>query len=315
VVGVPTNYTCETPTPNNQLPNPQSLITQLPIITMKLTIEHELDYQYSNAVFLEPHYLYLHPKRSSLLTLLSHEIEVTPTPSTIAKNLDSFDNIQYILFFKDTTPQLNIKVKSLVETSTFNPLSFIYHPFENSSLPIKYSENLEKVLSPYLVKDGITTLIDQTARQLAASVNWNTTAFLTTLNSYINQFAYEIREEGLPHTPEITLLNRRGSCRDYSVLYMAMCRTLGIATRFVSGYHYVKTENPDAVQHLHAWVEVYLPGGGWRGFDPTQNCLVSGNHVPVGVSAIPQIVTPISGTFRGSAVSVFEAKVRIVSRD
>jgi transglutaminase-like putative cysteine protease len=278
---------------------------------MKLSIEHELDYQYTDAVFLEPHYLYLHPKRSSLLTLLSHEIEISPQPSTIAKNLDSSDNIQYILFFKDTTSSLNIKVKSSVETTEFNPLSFIYHPFESSSLPIKYSTDLEKVLSPYLVKEGITTLIDQTARQLAASVNWNTTAFLTTLNSYINQFSYEIREDGLPHIPEITLLNRNGSCRDYSVLFMAMCRALGIAARFVSGYYYVESENPDRIQYLHAWVEVYLPGGGWRGFDPTQNCLVSGNHVPVGASAIPQMVTPISGTCRGNAMSVFEAKVKI----
>ena len=278
---------------------------------MTLTIEHELDYQYSNAVFLEPHYLYLHPKRSSLLTLISHEIEITPQPSTIAKNLDSSDNIQYILFFKDTTPSLNIKVKSVVETTEFNPLSFLYHPFESSSLPVKYSNDLEKILSPYLVKDGITTLIDQTARQLAASVNWNTTAFLTALNAYIHQFSYEVREDGLPHTPETTLLGRNGSCRDYSVLFMAMCRALGIASRFVSGYYYVESENQNRIQYLHAWVEVYLPGGGWRGFDPTQNCLVSGNHVPVGTSAIPQMVTPISGTFRGSAVSVFEAKVRI----
>ena len=278
---------------------------------MILTIEHELDYQYSNAVFLEPHYLYLHPKRSSLLTLISHEIEIMPQPSTIAKNLDSSDNIQYILFFKDTTPSLNIKVKSVVETTEFNPLSFLYHPFESSSLPIKYSNDLEKILSPYLVKDGITTLIDQTARQLAASVNWNTTAFLTALNAYVHQFSYEVREDGLPHTPETTLLGRNGSCRDYSVLFMAMCRTLGIASRFVSGYYYVESENENRIQYLHAWVEVYLPGGGWRGFDPTQNCLVSGNHVPVGTSAIPQMVTPISGTFRGSAVSIFEAKVRI----
>ena len=278
---------------------------------MTLTIEHELDYQYSNAVFLEPHYLYLHPKRSSLLTLISHEIEITPQPSTIAKNLDSSDNIQYILFFKDTTPSLNIKVKSVVETTEFNPLSFLYHPFESSSLPVKYSNDLEKILSPYLVKDGITTLIDQTARQLAASVNWNTTAFLTALNAYIHQFSYEVREDGLPHTPETTLLGRNGSCRDYSVLFMAICRTLGIASRFVSGYYYVESENENRIQYLHAWVEVYLPGGGWRGFDPTQNCLVSGNHVPVGTSAIPQMVTPISGTFRGSAVSAFEAKVRI----
>jgi transglutaminase-like putative cysteine protease len=278
---------------------------------MTLKIVHELDYQYSNGVFLEPHYLYIHPKKSSLLSVISYQLDITPQPSSIVKNLDAVDNIQHIIFFKDITSSLNIKLTSIVETTEFNPLSFIYHPFESSFLPIKYSDALTKVLSPYLVKDGITTLIDQTARQLAASVDWNTTSFLTALNTYINQFAYEVREDGLPHSPEATLLNRYGSCRDYSVLYMALCRALGIAARFVSGYYYVEPEAPNQQQYLHAWVEVYLPGGGWRGFDPTQNCLVSGNHVPVGASAIPQMITPIFGTFRGNASGVFEAKVSV----
>ena len=283
---------------------------------MILKIEHELDYQYSNAVFLEPHYLYLHPKPSSLLSLKSFNIEISPEPTTIAQNLDTSDNTQHILFFKNTTSALNIKVTSIVETTVFNPLSFIYHPFENSSLPIQYSEEVAQALSPYLVKDGITTLIDQTARQIAGSVDWNTTSFLTSLNSYIHEFAYEVRDEGEPHSPEITLLSRYGSCRDYSVLFMAMCRVMGIAARFVSGYYSaVDPEDPTQPQYLHAWVEVYLPGGGWRGFDPTQNCLVSGNHIPVGASAIPHLVTPIRGTFRGSASGTFEAKVKITKLD
>ena len=276
---------------------------------MNLKIEHELLYEYTDAVHLEPHYLYLQPKRNSLLTLQSYTIEVDPQPDIVAKNLDATDNTQQILFFSKPTTRLHIKATSIVETTEFNPLSFVYHPFQNSQLPIEYSEQLQVTLMPYLVKTGITTLVDQTARQIAGGVNWNTTSFLTKLNKFINTFAYEVREDGQPNSPETTLLTQKGSCRDYSVLFMAMCRVMGIAARFVSGYHYGDPEQP---QYLHAWVEVYLPGGGWRGFDPTQNCLVSGKHIPLAASAISEAVTPVYGTYRGSAKSNFMTKVHLV---
>lgn len=275
---------------------------------MTIKIEHELLYEYTDAVHLEPHYLYLHPKRSSLLTLKSYQLDVDPQPDFIAKNLDESDNTQQILFFSKPVTKLHIKATSIVETTEFNPLSFVYHPFQNSQLPIEYSEQLQLTLMPYLVKTGITTLIDQTARQIAGGVSWNTTSFLTELNKFINTFAYEVRENGEPNSPETTLLTKMGSCRDYSVLFMAMCRVLGIAARFVSGYHY---GNPEQPQYLHAWVEVYLPGGGWRGFDPTQNCLVSGKHIPLGASTISEAVTPVHGTYRGSAKSNFVTRVHL----
>ncbi len=276
---------------------------------MNLKIEHELLYEYTDAVHLEPHYLYLQPKRNSLLTVKSYTIEINPQPDIVAKNLDATDNTQQILFFSKPTTRLHIKATSIVETTEFNPLSFVYHPFQNSQLPIEYSEQLQVTLMPYLVKTGITTLVDQMARQIAGGVNWNTTSFLTELNKFINTFAYEVREDGQPNSPETTLLTKRGSCRDYSVLFMAMCRVMGIAARFVSGYHYGDPEQP---QYLHAWVEVYLPGGGWRGFDPTQNCLVSGKHIPLGASAISEAVTPVYGTYRGSAKSSFMTSVHLI---
>ena len=276
---------------------------------MNLKIEHELLYEYTDAVHLEPHYLYLQPKRNSLLTVKSYTIEINPQPDIVAKNLDATDNTQQILFFSKPTTRLHIKAISVVETTEFNPLSFVYHPFQNSQLPIEYSEQLQVTLMPYLVKTGITTLVDQMARQIAGGVNWNTTSFLTELNKFINTFAYEVREDGQPNSPETTLLTKRGSCRDYSVLFMAMCRVMGIAARFVSGYY---CSDPEQAQYLHAWVEVYLPGGGWRGFDPTQNCLVSGKHIPLGASAISEAVTPVYGTYRGSAKGSFMTKVRLV---
>jgi transglutaminase-like putative cysteine protease len=275
---------------------------------MTIKIEHELLYEYTDMVHLEPHYLYLQPKRSSLLTLKLYQLEIHPQPDIVAKNLDVTDNTQQILFFSKPTSKLHIKATSIVETTEFNPLSFVYHPFQNSQLPIEYSEQLQVTLMPYLVKTDITTLVDQTARQIAGGVDWNTTSFLTELNKFINTFAYEVREDGQPNSPETTLLTRTGSCRDYSVLFMAMCRVMGIAARFVSGYHYGDPEQP---QYLHAWVEVYLPGGGWRGFDPTQNCLVSGKHIPLAASAISEAVTPVYGTYRGSAKGSFVTRVHL----
>jgi len=276
---------------------------------MTIKIEHELLYDYTDAVHLEPHYLCLQPKQHASLTLKLHQIDIVPQPDFVAKNVDANDNNQQILFFTKFTTKLHIKAVSIIETTEFNPLSFVYHPFQNSQLPIQYSKQLQLTLMPYLVKTGITLLVEQKARQIAAGVNGDTTSFLTALNKFINKFAYEVRENGEPNSPEMTLLRQIGSCRDYSVLFMAMCRVMGIAARFVSGYLF---GNPKQEQYLHAWVEVYLPGGGWRGFDPTQNCLVSGKHIPLGASTISEAVTPVYGTYRGSAKSNFVTSVHLV---
>ena len=276
---------------------------------MFLQIQHELHYYYSDAVALSPHTLYLYPRLAAHLNVKSYDLKISPAPSLQAKNLDLEGNVQQMVFFSEKCNRLNISVLVNIETQNFNPFGFVYSPFEASILPFQYPESQQKLLSPYLEKEGITTLIDQTARNLAASVDWNTTKFLTSLNEYIfTQFQYEIRELGLPNSPEITLLERRGSCRDYAVFFIACCRTLGLAARFVSGYHFLDPTQP---QYLHAWAEVYLPGGGWRGFDPTQNCSATHQHVPLAASAWSEQATPVKGTFSGKAQSSFEATVSV----
>jgi transglutaminase-like putative cysteine protease len=170
-------------------------------------------------------------------------------------------------------------------------------------------------LAVYLRKQNVTTLIDQVARSVAASAGWNTSQFLVGLNEYIfKNFAYEVREEGMPFEPEKTLLEQRGSCRDFAVFFVACCQTLGLAARFVSGYQYLSPDkliDPTQPQDLHAWAEVYLPGGGWRGFDPTQNASVTDSYIPLAASAFPQNVSPITGTFAGNAGFSFNAGVQI----
>jgi len=277
-------------------------------------IKHLLTYQYSSAVNLEPHVLYLHPRKSSLLTVNSFTLDVNPKPVQISKNLDPEGNIQNILFFKEPTDCLKIEMNTVVETTEFNPFDFVYFPFESKTLPLNYTNSYQKTLSPYLGQEGVTTLVEQTARQIASQVKWNTSSFLSELNEFIfKQFAYEIREEGAPNSAEFTLVNRKGSCRDYAVLFSAMCRALGLATRFVSGYYVgvAPVDVPNQTHHLHAWVEVYLPGGGWRGYDPTQHEVVAGNHIPLAASCLPEEITPVFGSYRGSASSELITKVSI----
>jgi transglutaminase-like putative cysteine protease len=99
-----------------------------------------------------------------------------------------------------------------------------------------------------------------------------------------------------------------GSCRDFTVLYMALCRSLGLACRFVSGYHIAESQ---AEAELHAWAEVYLPGAGWRGFDPTYGVAVQENHIALSASPYPEFCLPISGHYKGLANSKLETKIQI----
>jgi len=281
---------------------------------MIASIQHKLRYDYSEAVTLDPHILYLHPRKSALLSVQEFKIQIDPAPVQTSKNLDPEGNIQNILFFKEPTSYLSIEVKTTVETTEFNPFDFVYFPFESKTLPITYSTSYQKTLSPYLGLEGVTPNVEQMARQIASEVRYSTSDYLSALNEFISsKFAYEIREEGAPNTPEFTLINRKGSCRDYAVLFSALCRAMGLATRFVSGYYIgvSPVDVPNQTHHLHAWVEVYLPGGGWRGYDPTQHEVVSGNHIPLAASCLPEEITPVFGSYRGAASSILTTNVFI----
>jgi transglutaminase-like putative cysteine protease len=266
---------------------------------MTLNIHHQLLYQYSDTVHLEPHLLHVHPLLGPYLQLQHFELRLSPTPTQLYQTLDAESNIQHIAFFSEPTQQFTVETNISIQTSLSNPFDFVLYPFDCQRIPFEYPKWAKSILSPYLATEGITPMVSQFARQLASEVQWNTLRFFTHLNEVIRStFAYEIREEGSPMTPERTLTSRLGSCRDYVVLFMAACRSLGIAARFVSGYYF---GDPSEPQYLHAWAEVYLPGAGWRGFDPTQNCMAADSHIPLAASALPERVTPVWGTFRGSA--------------
>jgi transglutaminase-like putative cysteine protease len=276
---------------------------------MILNVSHQLFYTYSESVILEPHTFYLFPKAYPHQQIVSHTITIDPLPGMLVHNIDVEGNHQHIAYFREATSQLTVSVQMAVSSADFNLFEFVLFPFETERIPFQYPEPLRKFLQPYLVREGVTTYVEQYARQTAAGVRWMTVAFLTTLCREISQnFMYERRDIGAPLLPEHTLIGRKGTCRDFAQLFVACCRGLGLAARFVSGYLY---GNALQEHDLHAWAEVYLPGAGWRGFDPTDGKAVMNNHVYLASSADPMLVTPVSGVFRGKAKSTLRAEVNV----
>ncbi len=261
---------------------------------MTLEVCHTTEYTYSQSVKLSPHTLYLYPRTYPHQRLLHYDLQIEPTPSRVVRNVDVEGNIQQLVYFNEPTERLHIEMTMRIESEGLNSFDFLLFPYETTTLPFAYPASIQALLEPYLIQDGITPEVAQWAQSIATGALHQTVQFLTALNKAIRQFQYEMRPSGFPMPPDETLTKRSGSCRDYTVLFMAACRSLGLAARFVSGYLF----GSDRQNHqLHAWAEVYLPGGGWRGFDPTGDSVVVDRHIFLASTATPRLATPISGMF------------------
>lgn len=275
---------------------------------MTLDVTHQLRYTYDRLITLTPHTMYLYPRPLPYQRLLRYDIQIDPLPTKIVRNVDVEGNVQQLVYFGGLTDHLYVTAQMQLESDDFNSLDFVLFPFETQRVPFHYSDSLRSLLNPYLDREGVTDQVEMWARQVAASVNWQTVPFLLTLSQTIREFVYETRETGAPLAPQDTLFNRRGSCRDFTTLYMAACRSLGLAARFVSGYLFGVAQQE---HELHAWAEVYLPGAGWRGFDPTENLVVMNRHIFLASSASAELTSPVSGTFTGPGTSLLTASVDI----
>jgi transglutaminase-like putative cysteine protease len=268
---------------------------------MLFHIKHTTRYSYSRTVFCEPFTVRLRPREDSSQRLIRYQFSVDPQPAGVCDFLDVEGNVATQCWFNSPTCALTLTVNCVVETLRSNPYDFLLED-EAVELPVRYHPEIQAPLTPYCAAAADGGAIAELAGQIQIETNRQTVPFLSRLAGWISEnFEKEVRPKGNPHPPETTLQLRKGSCRDFAVLYIAVCRATGLASRFVSGYQSQLETNGD--QHLHAWAEVYLPGAGWRGFDPGQGIAVGDHHVAVATGLNPLAAAPTTGTFRGTGAS------------
>lgn len=274
---------------------------------MLLQIRHFTTYHYDKAVYCEPLTIRLRPRDDNFHRLENFRLRVQPEPAGITHYTDLYGSNVTRCWFKGFTAKLTVTTECVVETFLNNPFSFLLAP-EAVNLPLRHCEKANPLWNYYAEPSTDSDSLRQLASETLQESGGETLAFLTQLTGRIYRECETIvRPEGTALEPETTWRERRGACRDQAMLFNEVCRCAGLPARFVSGYGY--SDHHDE-RHLHAWSEVYLPGAGWRGFDPTIGLAVSDRHVAVAASRDPADAAPTSGTYRGTGVgSRLEAQV------
>jgi len=262
-------------------------------------ILHRTYYNFSSSVQLGPHALRLRPREGHELRIESSTLKITP-PASLRWHRDAEDNSVAIATFTEPSNQLTIESEVIIQQYNQAPLDFLLADYA-TNFPFAYSPEDLVLLSPYLatIENSQSQITDWVANICPTGEPIQTYAILQRLCRQIQQtMTYRIREEQGVQAAEETLLSATGSCRDFANLFLVAARRLGLAARFVSGYLHAppSTMNFGAT---HAWAEVYLPGAGWKGFDPTLGEIVGSDHIPVAVARLPESVPPIAGSFIG----------------
>jgi uncharacterized protein (DUF2126 family) len=276
-------------------------------VSIHVALNHVTHYRYDRRVALGPQVVRLRPAPHCRTPILSYSLRVEPADHFINWQQDPFANHLARLVFPEMTTEFKVTVDLVAEMAVYNPFDFFLEP-EAEEFPFAYAAELEHDLAPYLAKLPIT---EQTPRfkALVASIPkepLRTIDFLVGLNQRLQRdIAYSIRMEPGVQTPEFTLESASGSCRDTGWLLVQLLRHLGLAARFVSGYLIqlkpdVKSlDGPSGTEvdftDLHAWCEVYLPGAGWVGLDPTSGLMAGEGHIPVACTPDPSTAAPVSG--------------------
>lgn len=274
-------------------------------------ILHRTYYNFSAPVMLGAHELRLRPRESHELQIESALLSIEPE-AALDWYRDAEDNSVAVATFTAPARQLAITSELVVRQHNIRPLDFRLADAA-VNFPFQYSADESAVLAPYLGHPGSLPSCGRFAAWLAdfdcASGGLETWQVLQQLNWSIgDSLSYRVRPEAGVQDPESTLAKGSGACRDFAGLFMASARRMGLAARFVSGYLRAAPSSAD-LGATHAWAEVYLPGAGWKGFDPTLGQLAGADHFPVAVARSPELVPPVSGVFSGCADSALEVGV------
>jgi transglutaminase-like putative cysteine protease len=267
---------------------------------MKIRIRHRTTYNYSQPVSFGQHKIMVRPREGHDLHIESSVLEITPA-HTIRWMRDVNGNSIAKVDFTQMASQLSFYSEVILQQYDTNPLDFI---LEESAVayPFVYDPDSLPELTAFmalLYPRDTAALREWLGLFLKPGNKIQTIALLQTVNTHINRtFQYQRRDEPGVQTPAETLRKNSGSCRDFATLLLEACRCWGLAARFVSGYMQCEATEAGGAS-THAWMEVYLPGAGWKGFDPTSGIMTGAQHVTVAVSRNPENAAPISGSFQG----------------
>lgn len=267
----------------------------------RLQIHHLTHYQYAETVTLLPHTLHLRPRDGHDIRVQSSKLDISPA-FRIHWKRDVYGNSVAVVTFLQAAKELSIASEVVVENYEEQPLNFVLEDYARL-FPFDYDPIEQIDLAPYKspVYEQDQAMVNEWTGDICDPANKvDTISMLTTLNTNIaNGHRYQVLEEPGVQSPSQTLSSGTGSCRDFATLFIESCRHCGLASRFISGYVRNETAAPWNTA-THAWAEVYLPGSGWRGFDPTSGLLVSGDHIAVAVHRHPEAIPPVSGSFVGT---------------
>ena len=282
-------------------------------MSVLLKIIHTTRYRFARPVMLGEHRVMFRPRDSHDLRVLATDLEISPEPIDITLIQDVFLNSIAIVQPQSPAHELEIVASFKVEHTGTRALDLRLDPAAEN-YPFAYDPDDQLVLLPYITPyyDDPAGSLAEWAQQfvlvaLGPNKQVGTRDVLVAMTRHIRDtFVYSVRKKEGVQTPYETLALNSGSCRDFATLMIEAVRHLGYAAKFVSGYLYSQTRDPDSTALVgggatHAWLQVYLPGAGWLPFDPTNN-LVGGNElVRVGFARHAGQASPVSGSWTGSA--------------
>jgi uncharacterized protein (DUF2126 family) len=280
-------------------------------MSIHVALNHVTHYTYDRRVGLSPQVVRLRPAPHCRTPILSYSLRVEPAGHFINWQQDPFANYHARLVFPDKTTEFKVTVDLVAEMAVYNPFDFFLEPGAEQ-FPFVYDDALKEELAPYLVADRATPRLQDFLSSIDRTPQ-RTIDFLVGLNQRLQKdIRYLIRMEPGVQSPEQTLQLASGSCRDTGWLMVQAMRHMGVAARFVSGYLIqlkpdVKAlDGPSGTEvdftDLHAWCEVYLPGAGWIGLDPTSGLLAGEGHIPLACTPQPSSAAPITGAVDESEV-------------
>lgn len=274
-------------------------------MTITVAITHHTEYQYDKPVAMSPHVFRLRPAPHSRTPISSYSLDIYPKNHFINWQQDPFGNYLARVVFPEKTEKFCFTVDLVADLKVINPFDFFLEPYAEK-VPFKYDNRLAKELTPYLEKETASPEFSKLIKSVKPKGDVATVDYLVSVNQRVyDMVEYGIRMEQGVQSVDETLQKKSGSCRDSSWLLVQLFRHIGLAARFVSGYLVQLTADEKSLDgpsgpeadftDLHAWCEVFIPGAGWIGLDPTSGLFAGEGHIPLACTPSFESAAPVTG--------------------